>query len=152
MEKLHENPPRFWAPVGYYEPTEKFPAPNFLPARHLGIASKHGNYFTYKVCTLPDNKWENGRELLRDIVTMRQHTNTYPRIDYTDKALTMSKNPCAKKPKRKIKSKNTEVPNTVTASHKSIKSCEAVNNEDTADSNADNNRHTATRFSSLLVT
>ena len=44
------------------------------------------------------------------------------------------------------------MPNTATVSHKSIKSCEAVNNDDTSDSNADNNRHTATRFSSPLVT
>ena len=64
----------------------------------------------------------------------------------------MSKNPCAKKPKRKRKSKNTEVLNTATVSHKRIKSCEAVNNDDTSDYNADNNRHTATRFSSPLVT
>ena len=35
---------------------------------------------------------------------------------------------------------------------KRIKSCEAVNNEDTADSNADNRRHIAIRFSSPLVT
>ena len=39
----------FWAPVWYYKPTAKFPAPNFLPERHLGIAYKHGDYFTYKV-------------------------------------------------------------------------------------------------------
>ena len=64
----------------------------------------------------------------------------------------MSKNPCAKKPKRKRKSKNTEVPNTATASHKRIKSYKSVNNEDTADSNADDNRHTAIRFSSPLDT
>ena len=103
MEKLHGTPPDiymfrfgFWAPVWYYKPTVKLPAPNFLPARHLGIASEHGDYFTYKVWTLPDNKWENGRELVRDIVTMRQHTDKSPRMEYTDKALTTSKNPCAK--------------------------------------------------------
>ena len=108
MEKLHGKPTNismfrfgFWAPVWYYQPTAKFLAPNFLPARHLGIASKHGDYFTYKVCTLPDYKWENGQELVRYIVTMRQHTDTSPRIDYTDEALTMSKNPCAEKSKRK---------------------------------------------------
>ena len=64
----------------------------------------------------------------------------------------MSKNTCAEKSKLKRKSKNTEVPNTATASKKRIKSCEAVNNEDTADSNTDDNRHTAIRFSSPLVT
>ena len=142
----------FWAPVWYYEPTAKFPAPNFLPARHLGIASEHGDYFTYKVWTLPDDKWENGPELVRDIVTMLQYTDTSPRIEYTDETLTVSKNSCAEKSRREIKSKNTEVPNTATASQKRIKSCEAVNNEDTADFNADDKRHTAIRFSSPLVT
>ena len=92
----------FWAPVWYYEPIAKFPALNFLPARHLGIASEHGDYFTYKVWTLPNNKWEDGCELVRDIVTMRQHADASPRFDYTDEALTMSRNPRAKKsPKRK---------------------------------------------------
>ena len=102
MEKLHGKKPGismfrfgFWAPVWYYEPTAKFPVPNFLPARHLGIVSEHGNYFNYKVWNFPDDKWEDGRELVRDIVTMQQHTNTSPRIDYTDEELTMSKNPCA---------------------------------------------------------
>ena len=83
---------------------------------------------------------------------MRQHTNTSPRIEYTDEALAMSKNPCADKSTRKRKSKNTEVPNTATASHKRIKSSKAVNNEDTSDSNADDNRHTSIRFTSTLVT
>ena len=134
MEKLHGKTPDismfrfgFWAPVWYYEPTAKFPVPKFLPAQHLGIASKHGDYFTYKVWTLPEEKWEYGRELVRDIVTMRQHTDTSPRIDYTDEALTISKNPCAEKSKRKIKSKNTEVPNTVNASQKKdqiLQSCQ----------------------------
>ena len=124
----------FWDPVWYYEPTAKFPAPKFLPARHLGIASEHGDYFTYKVWNLLDNKWENERELVRYIVTMQQHTDTSPRIDYTDEALTMSNNTCAEKSKRKIKPNNTEVPNTATTSQKRIKSCQAVNNEDTSDS------------------
>ena len=44
------------------------------------------------------------------------------------------------------------MPNTATASHKRIKSYKAVNNEDTSDSNTDDNRHTAIRFSSPLVT
>ena len=44
------------------------------------------------------------------------------------------------------------MPNTATVSNKRIKSYEAVNNEDTADSNADDNRHTAICFSSPLVT
>ena len=129
MEKLHGKPPDismfrfgFWAPVWYYKPTAKSPAPKFLPARHLGITSEHDDYFAYKVWTLPDEKWENGRELVRDIVTMRQHTDTSPRIDYTDESLTMSKNPCAEKSKRKRRTKNTEVPNTVNASQKRIKS------------------------------
>ena len=44
------------------------------------------------------------------------------------------------------------MPNTATASQKRIKFCKAVNNEDTADSNVDNKRHTAICFSSPLVT
>ena len=83
---------------------------------------------------------------------MRKNTDTSPIFDYTDKALTMSKNPCVEKSKRKRKSKNTEVPKTATASQKRIKSCKAVNNEDIAESNADNRRQTAIRFSSPLVT
>ena len=83
---------------------------------------------------------------------MRKHTDTSPRIDYTDEALTISKNPCAEKSKRKRKSKNTEVTNTATPSQKKIKSCKAGNNEDTPDSTTDDRRHTAIRFSSPLVT
>ena len=64
----------------------------------------------------------------------------------------MSRNPCAEKSNRKRKSKNTEVPNTATASQKRIKSCKVVNNEDTEDYNADKARHTVIRFSSPLVT
>ena len=44
------------------------------------------------------------------------------------------------------------MPNTATASHKRIKSCKAVNTEDTADSNAHDDRHTSVCFSSPLVT
>ena len=44
------------------------------------------------------------------------------------------------------------MPSTATASQKRIKSCKAVNNKDTADSNVDDRRHTAIRFSSPLVT
>ena len=83
---------------------------------------------------------------------MQQHTDTSPIIDYTDETLTMSKNLCAEKSKRKRKPKKTEVPNTATASQKMIKSCKDVNNEDTADFNADYRRHTVIRFNSPLVT
>ena len=64
----------------------------------------------------------------------------------------MTKNPCTNKSKRKRKSNNNEVPNNATASQKRIKSCKAVNNKYTADSNADDRRHAAIRFSSPLVT
>ena len=70
----------FWSPVWYYEPTAKFPAPNFLPVMHIGIVSEHGDYFTYKVWTTPNNKWEDGQELIRDIVTMRDHADMSPRV------------------------------------------------------------------------
>ena len=83
---------------------------------------------------------------------MRQHTDASPRLDYTDEALTMSSNPCAKKSqKRKRKSKNPEVTNNATAGQKRTKSGKAVNSEDTADSNTDDRTHTAIRFSSPLV-
>ena len=125
----------FWAPVWYYEPAAKFPAPNCLPARHLGNASEHGEYFTYKVWTLAENKWEDRCELVRDIVTMRQHTNASARADYTDEALTMSRNPCPKRlPKRKQKSKNPEVPNNATAGQKRKKSGKTVISKDIEDS------------------
>ena len=64
---------------------------------------------------------------------MKLSTTRTQQTDYTDEALTMSNYPCVEKSKRKRKSKNTEVPNTVTVSQKRIKSCEAVNNKNTAD-------------------
>ena len=61
----------FWEPVQYYEPTAKYPETNFLPARHVSIAWKHGDAFTYKVLTTLDGKWEDGCELVRNIVKSR---------------------------------------------------------------------------------
>jgi hypothetical protein len=37
---------KFWEPVWYYEPTAKYPAPNFLAGRFVGIAWDHGDAFT----------------------------------------------------------------------------------------------------------
>jgi hypothetical protein len=56
MEKLHGHTPDismfrfvFWEPVWYYEPTAKFPQPNFLPGRFVGIAWDHGGALTYQI-------------------------------------------------------------------------------------------------------
>ena len=101
------NPRHFHVPIGLLVPCvvlrthSKIHGAELFPAQHLGTATKHGDYFTYKVWNLPSAKWENERELVRNILTMQQHTDTYPRINYTDEELTMSKNPCADKPKRK---------------------------------------------------
>jgi hypothetical protein len=51
---------RFWEPVWYYEPTAKYPAPNFLPGRFVGIAWDHGDALTYMIWTTPENVWEDG--------------------------------------------------------------------------------------------
>ena len=91
MEKMFGHTPdismfrfSFWEPVWYYEPTAKYPEPNFLPARHVGIAWKHGDAFTYKVWTTPDGKWEDGCELIRNIVRSRvDQDDNAPFVDYT---------------------------------------------------------------------
>lgn len=82
MEKLTGNTPdisvfrfSFWQPVYYYEPTAKYPKPNFLPGRFVGIAWNHGDAFTYRVWTCPNGNWENGLELIRNIVRPRKESN-----------------------------------------------------------------------------
>ena len=72
----------FWETVWYYEPTAKFPKPNFLPARFVGIAWDHGDAFSYKVWTTPNGKWEDGVELIRNVVRSRQSTEDGPWSDY----------------------------------------------------------------------
>jgi hypothetical protein len=55
---------RFWEPVWYFEPTAKYPKPNFLPGRFVGIAWEHGDAFTYKIWTTPGKSIPNGNENL----------------------------------------------------------------------------------------
>lgn len=61
----------FFEPVWYYEPTAKYPDPNFLPGRFVGIAWDHGDAFTYKIWTCPKGHHSDGQELIRNIVKSR---------------------------------------------------------------------------------
>ena len=86
MERMHGHTPdismfrfRFWAPCWYFEPTAKHPKPNFLPGRIVGIAWLHGDAFTYVVWTTPLNKWESGRELIRNVVRLREEDDDEPK-------------------------------------------------------------------------
>ena len=75
---------RFWEPIWYYEPTAKYPRPNFLPGRFVGIAWDCGDAFTYKVWTTPNNDWSKGLELVRNVVRSRQYTDVEPKVSYQD--------------------------------------------------------------------
>jgi hypothetical protein len=82
---------KFWETVWYYEPTAKYPNPNFLPGRFAGIAWDHGDAFTYEVWTTPNDIWEDGQELVRNIVQSRLPTEIEPWGDYADDSLVLSK-------------------------------------------------------------
>jgi hypothetical protein len=77
----------FWETVWYYKPTAKYPKSNFLPGRFVGIAWEHGDAFTYKIWTTPDDDWTKGRELIRNVVKSRSKTETEPRADYDESSL-----------------------------------------------------------------
>ena len=141
----------FWSPVWYYEPTAKFPAPNFLPAMHIGIASEHGDHFTYKVWTTPNNRWEDGQELIRDIVTMRDHADMSPRVDYKDESLTLSRTPVPTKTTKR-KRDSPEGSNISTTISKKKKRDTPAANDDTDSSNNDERANPVVRFSYPLVT
>ena len=81
----------FWEAVWYYEPTAKYPQPNFLPARHIGIAWHHGDAFTYVVWTCPDNMWEEGQKLIRNVVRARKCNECQPVVDYDESSLLLTK-------------------------------------------------------------
>jgi Reverse transcriptase (RNA-dependent DNA polymerase) len=88
MEKLYGNTPdismfrfTFWQPVRNYEPTAKYPTPNFLPRRFVGIAWNHGDAFTYKIWTCPDGDWAKGSELIRNVVKPRTAENQETHLD-----------------------------------------------------------------------
>ena len=94
MEFMHGHTPdismfrfTFWEPIWYFEPTAKYPKPNFLPGRCVGIAWDHGDAFTYKVWTTPNNDWEQGQELIRNVVRSRHYQDTEPKASYEDSDL-----------------------------------------------------------------
>jgi hypothetical protein len=85
MEKMYGNTPdismfrfRFWEPVWYYEPTAKYPAANFLQGRFVGIAWNCGDSFTSKIWTTPNDVWEDGCKLIRNIVRSRSKKRDNP--------------------------------------------------------------------------
>ena len=67
----------FFEPVWYYEPTAKYPEPNFLPGRFVGIAWHHGDAFTYRIWTCPKGHHSGGQELIRNIVKSRVDDGDY---------------------------------------------------------------------------
>jgi hypothetical protein len=72
----------FWQAIYYYEPTaSKYPNPNFLLGRFVGIAWNHGDALTYRIWTCPDGNWEKGVELIRNIVRPRKETSAEPYSD-----------------------------------------------------------------------
>jgi hypothetical protein len=75
----------FWEPIWYYEPTAKYPKPNFLPGRFVGIAWDHGNVFMYRVWMTPKNNWEDGPELACNVVWARHYADGgEPKVSYGD--------------------------------------------------------------------
>jgi hypothetical protein len=108
---------QFWEPVWYYEPTAKYPSPNFLPGRFIGIAWDHGDAFTYEIWTTPNNIWENGTKLIRNVVQSRQTEDADPRVEYDDNDLDFTKQDPTKKyktkknKKRKHREEQRNVPN-----------------------------------------
>ena len=87
MEVLHGTTPdisvfrfAFFEPVWYYEPTAKYPEPNFLAGVFVGIAWNHGDAFTYRIWTCPKGDYNNGQELIRNIVKPRARDGALPII------------------------------------------------------------------------
>jgi hypothetical protein len=95
MEKMYGNTPdismfrfRFWEPVWYYyKPTAKYPAANILQGRFVGIAWDCGDSFTYKIWTTPNDVWEDGCELIRNIVRSRSKEQDEPWAEYKNEDL-----------------------------------------------------------------
>jgi hypothetical protein len=98
MEKMYGTTPdismfrfKFWETVWYYEPTAKYPQPNFLPGRFVGIAWDHGDGFTYLIWTTPKNNWEDGLELVRNIMRSRMPDKEESWGDYPEDSLKLTK-------------------------------------------------------------
>ena len=81
----------FWCPVWYFEPTANYPKSNFLPCRMVRIAWDHGDAFSYKIWTTPDDDWTEGVELIRNVVKSRLITDVEPRADYDESSISFSK-------------------------------------------------------------
>jgi hypothetical protein len=108
MEKLHGHTPdismfrfAFWEPVWYYEPTAKFPKPNFLPGRFVGIAWDHGDALTYQIWTTPNNDWNKGLLLIRNVVRGRHQQENEPKVSYDDSDLAFTRPETTTKKQRK---------------------------------------------------
>ena len=98
MEKMFGHTPDismfrfpFWCAVWYFEPTAKYPKSNFLPGRMIGIAWDHGDAFSYKIWTTPDDDWTKGVELIRNVVKTRHVSEVEPRADYDESSISLSK-------------------------------------------------------------
>jgi hypothetical protein len=113
MEKLHGHTPdismfrfAFWEPVWYYEPTAKFPQPNFLPGRFVGIAWDHGDALTYQIWTTPNNDWNKGRLLIRNVVRGRHQQEDEPKISYKNSDLAFTRPETTTKQQKKKRKQN----------------------------------------------
>ena len=81
----------FWSPVWYLEPAAKYPKSNFLPGRMYGIAWDHGDAFSYKIWTTPDDDWTKGVELIRNVVKSKLVTVVESRADYNESNTSFTK-------------------------------------------------------------
>ena len=94
--------------------TAKYPEPNFLPARHVRIAWNHGDVFIHRVWTTRNGKWEDGTELVRNIVrSRRKDDDTIPFADYKQENLLFHRAGLTKtqvrKKNRKDRKRNREI-------------------------------------------
>jgi hypothetical protein len=116
MEKMYGHTPdismfrfHFWEPVWYYEPTAKYPKSNFLPGRFVGIAWDHGDAFTYKIWTTPDDNWKKGQELIQNVVKLRSCDKTEARADYDESSLLLlTQNKTTKNQRRRSQRNSTK--------------------------------------------
>lgn len=67
---IHFSMSRFhiWQPIWHYEPIAKFPKSNLLPGWFTSIVWNCGDAFTYVIWKTSRRKWEDGLELVHNIV------------------------------------------------------------------------------------
>lgn len=72
----------FWEPIYYHEPHAKFPTPNLLPGRFLGIARTTGDTFTFYIYT----QKPKGRNMIltRSVIRKRHLTDPDHQTDYSE--------------------------------------------------------------------